>query len=438
VIRTMLILRRLTIYLPTLGQVVSICSRLAADGVRLRRHFWRRLAWLLVVGIALFWVQPLASADSLEDSTAQLRETLAGLMAHPVLHGARVGAAVVSIPDGDTVYSRYAEQLFVPASTIKLLVTASALRLLGPQFVYQTSVWSPVPPSQQGVVAGDLVIAGTADPTADTGQYRQIARELKARGISSVQGNIIGAGPLTASDGDEGLQAARGLHRALVGEGIPVAGSPAVGMAPPGVYLIYRQTSTSLGAYIRAINLYSDNHRAGQLLRSLRTSFGGDDTPYGFIGELWAEAGLDVSGLQLIDGSGMSHRNRVSPGLLTSLLVKMADDDCQLSVLLDSLPLAGVRGTLSGRMKDTVAEGCVYAKTGTLNRVSCLAGYIMVDEVPYLAFALMMDGYSCPVSKVRKIQDQVAIHLTRYALAHSSRPSPLHPAPPSLRAPGQQ
>ncbi len=434
----MLILRRLTIYLRALRSARFICDRSAADAVRLRWHLWHRLAWLLVVSIALFWVQPLASAGSLEDSTAQLRETLAGLMAHPALHGARVGAAVISVPDGDTVYSLYSDQLFVPASTIKLLVTATALRLLGPQFVYQTSVWSPVPPSQQGVIAGDLVIAGTADPTADSGQYRQIARQLKARGISSVQGNIIGAGPLTVFDSDEGLQAARGLRRALLRQGIPVAGSPAVGTAPPSVYLVYREASTSLHEYIQAINLYSDNQRAVRLLRSLRTSFGGDDTPYGFIGELWAEAGLDVSGLQLIDGSGVSHRNRVSPDLLTSLLAEMTDDDGQLSVLLDSLPLAGVRGTLSGRMKDTVAEGRVYAKTGTLNRVSCLAGYITVDEAPYLAFALMMDGYSCPVSKVRKIQDQVTIHLTRYALAQSSRPSSLHPDPPSLRAPGQQ
>jgi len=397
-----------------------------------------RLAWLLFVNIVLFWVQPLTSASSLEDSTAQLRETLAGLMAHPALHGARVGAAVISVPDGEVIYSLYADQLFIPASTIKLVVTASALRLLGPQFVYQTTVCSPVPPTQQGVIPGDLVIVGTADPTADSGQYRQIAQELKARGISSVQGNIIGTGPVMASDSDEGLQAARGLHRALLMQGIPVAGLPAVGTAPPSLYLIYRRTSTSLAAYIRAINLYSDNYRAGQLLRSLRTSFGNDDTPYEFISELWTEAGLDVSGLQLIDGSGMSHRNRVSPIVLTSLLAKMTDDDGQLSVLLDSLPVAGVRGTLSGRMKNTVAEGRVYAKTGTLNQVSCLAGYIIIDETPRLAFALMMNGYSCPVSKVRKIQDQVAIHLTRYALDRSNPHSPPQPAVPSLRTPELQ
>jgi len=391
------------------------------------------------VSVALFWVQSVAFASSLEDSTAQLRETLAGLMAHPALHGARVGAAVVSVPDGDTVYSLYSEQLFVPASTIKLLVTATALRLLGPEFVYHTTVWSLVAPTQQGEVPGDLIIAGTADPTAISSQYRHIARQLDEQGISSVGGNIIGAGPVTASADDKGLHAARALRQALLQQGISVAGSPAVGTVPPGGYLIYCNSSTSLHEYINAINIHSDNQRAVRLLRSLWANFGSDDASYSFVKEMWAKTGLDVSGLQLIDGSGISHRNRVSPDLLASVLVEVARDDHQLSALMDSLPVAGVRGTLSGRMKDTVAEGRVYAKTGTLNRVSCLVGYIIVDGTPRLAFALMMNGYSCPVSKIRKIQDQAAIHMTRYALVHSRRTSPPHPAPPSLRtAPLQQ
>ncbi len=401
-----------------------------------RLHSWHRLTCLLVVCTVVLVVQPSAGAAPAEKSQAQLRETLAGLMAHPALRGSRVGAAVVSVPNGDTVYSLYPEQLFVPASTVKLIVTASALRLLGAEFVYHTSVLSGVPPTQQGVVPGDLVISGTADPVASSGQYRHIARQLKAQGISSVQGNIIGAGPVTAGNDDGGLLAARALRRALVEQDIPVAGSPTVGTAPPGAYLLYRNVSTSLCEYIQAINLSSDNQRAGRLLRSLQAIFGDGDTPYGFISELWAGPALAASGLHLVDGSGISHHNRTSPELLTSLLVQVTGDDGELNALLDSLPIAGVRGTLSGRMAGTVAEGRVYAKTGTLSRVSCLAGYIIADGTPRLAFALMMNGYSCPVSKVRKIQDQAAIHLTRYVLANSGRLTPPCPAPPSLRAPG--
>ncbi len=433
-IRTTPILRRSTIYLRALRSAIFICDRSAAAAVRLKWRLERRLAWLLFMSVALWGVQLDAAARPAQESTPQLCETLAGLMAHTALHGARVGAAVVSIPSGDFVYSLYPEELFVPASTIKLVVTASALRLLGPQFVYNTSVLSVLPPTQQGVIPGDLIIRGTGDPTIDSGQYHRIACQLKAQGINAVQGNIIGDGPVTVADRAGGLGAARALHQALLEQGIAVAGSPTVGRTPPSVYLLYRKVSTSLREYIQAINLYSDNQRGERLARSLWANFGGSGSPYGFISELWAQAGLDVSGLQLIDGSGISDHNRASPALLTSVLVEMAHDSSQFAALADSLPIAGVSGTLSGRMKDTVAEGRVYAKTGTLNRVSCLAGYVIVDGSPRLAFALMMNGYSCPASKVRKIQDQAAVHLTRYALATSARPSPLRPAPPSLRS----
>ncbi len=431
--RTMRILRRSTVYLRALGSAIFIYDRSATDAVTLKWRSGCTLAWLLVVSVALFCVQPDAVARPAPDSTAELRETLAGLMAHPALHGARVGAAVVSIPSADTVYSLYPKELFVPASTIKLVVTASALRLLGPQFVYHTSVLSGVPPTQQGVIPDDLIIRGTGDPTLDSGQYRRIACQLKAQGISAVQGNIVGEGPVTAADRAGGSGAARALRLALVGQGIRVVGSPTAGTAPPSVYLLYRKVSTSLREYIQPINLASDNQRGERLVRSLRAIFGAGDTPYGFISELWLHAGVDVSSLQLIDGSGMSHRNRASPALLTSVLVKMVEDSSQFTALADSLPVAGVSGTLSSRMKDTVAEGRVYAKTGTLNRVSSLAGYIIVDGTPRLAFALMMSGYSCPASKVRKIQAQAAIHITRYALANSERLTPPRPFPPSLR-----
>ncbi len=432
-IRTLQILRCSAIYLRALWSARFTCDRSTAAAVRLKRHLGHRLAWLLFVSVALLGVQPDAVARPAQDTTAQLRETLAGLMAHPALDGAQVGAAVVSIPGGDIVYSLYPEELFVPASTIKLIVTASALRLLGAQFVYNTSVLSGLPPTQQGVIPGDLIIRGTGDPTLDSGQYRQIACQLKAQGINAVQGNIVGEGPVTIADRAGGRDAARALRQALLEQGIQVAGSPTVGRAPPSVYLLYRKVSTSLREYIQAINLYSDNQRGERLARSLRASFGGGGSPYGFISELWAQAGLDVSGLQLIDGSGISDHNRVSPALLTSVLVEMVHDSSQFAALADSLPVAGTSGTLSGRMEDTVAEGCVYAKTGTINRVSCLAGYVIVDSNPRLAFAVMMNGYSCPVSKTRKIQDQAAIHLARYALANNGQ-SPPRPAPPSLRS----
>ncbi len=369
---------------------------------------------------------PAVQATGPADAAAQLRQKLAGLLAHPALRGAEVAAYVVTVPDGEPLYGLNQHQPFTPASTVKLLVAASALRLLGPDFVYHTSVWTPAAPTEAGAIPGDLIIVGTADPAANATVYTRIAQQLTAHGITQVGGGIVGAGAVVAAEKDKGLKAAQALLRALARKGVQVGHEAAEGTVPPGAYLLYRRESTSLRDYIRAVNIHSDNRQAELLLRSLTSSFGNPHDPdHGFIGELWQEHGLDVAGLRLIEGSGLSHRNKVTPALLTRVLAEIAHDEAELQALLDSLPVAGLRGTLSGRMRGTVAEARVYAKTGTLKRVSCLAGYVCVDGLPRVAFTLMMNGYSCSLRKARAIQDQAAIQMVKYALTQAEQPQPV-------------
>ncbi len=382
---------------------------------RSRKHLWGILIGGLLV---LLSICTLAAPTDPHDAAAQLRQKLADLMAHPALHGAQVGACVVSLPDGEVLYSLNPHQSFIPASTIKLLVTASAVRLLGPDFVYHTSVWTPAAPTEWGQISGDLIIAGTADPAANAATYTDIARQLRSQGIRWVGGGIVGAGAMAASEQDKGLKAAHALHQALGGKGIWVEHGVSQGAVPPGGHLVYWRQSVALRDYLRAVNMHSDNRRASLLLSSLLSSFGNPHDPdHSFVAELWHECGLDTSALRLIEGSGRSHHNKLTPALLTGVLVEIARDEHELEALADSLPVAGVRGTLSGRMCGTVAEGRIYAKTGTLKKVSCLAGYVYVEGSPTLAFTLMMSGYSCSLKKARAIQDQVAVHLARYALA---------------------
>ncbi len=383
--------------------------------LRPRRHLWGVL--VTVLALLLGW----CGATSADDPARALQQELAGLMAHPALRGADVGISVASVPDGEVLYRLDEGQALTPASTVKLLVSASAVRLLDADFVYHTSVWTPIAPTEEGTIPGDLIIAGTADPTANRTVYTEISRQLKAQGITAIGGGIVGAGPVAATEKDRGLSAAQALHQALGSKGISAGQGASEGVILPGAYLVYRQQSVALCDYLRAMNVHSDNRRAVLLLSSLASNFGNPGDPgHGFIGQLWQDAGLDASGLRLVEGSGMSHRNKITPALLTAVLVEMAHDADELQVLVDSLPVAGVRGTLSGRMRGTVAAGRVYAKTGTLKRVSCLAGYVCTDGAPRLAFALMMNGYSCSVSKARRIQDQAVIHMVKYALAQTA------------------
>jgi len=380
------------------------------------------LGWVLVAVVTLhLGVQGPARADSL----AALRDDLAGWMAHPALHGADMGIEVSSLPEGTALYSLDSDKTFLPASTVKLVVTATALELMGAKFAYHTLVWLEAPPDDNGILAGDVIIGGTADPDAPGNLYKVVAGELKTSGIKRVNGDIVGVAPVRDSDKDNGLTAARALKVALQRAGIAVDGQAVARPLPWGAFLIYRHQSSPLHSYVKAINKHSDNHKARRLLTSLATCFGDPvDQEHSFIAELWGQRGLPTQGLRVVEGSGLSAQNRLAPAFVAGLLVQIASRDDILKVLLESLPVAGVDGTLRYRMRGTAAQGRVYAKTGTLRRVSCLSGYVMAAGQVKIAFSMMMNDYTCSLSKMRRIQDHIAARITEYALAQPAGSPP--------------
>ncbi len=382
--------------------------------------------------------QFIANADSLR----ALQDDLAGWMAHPALRGADVGIQVLSVPEGTSLYSLNRHQLFIPASTVKLVVTASALELLGADFVYHTMVWLQEPPDDQGTVAGDVMIGGTADPDAPQALYDTIAEELTAKGLKQISGDAIGVAPVRASDKDNGLTAAQALKAALQRRGVAVRGQALAQPLPLSTLLVYRHESSPLSTYIQLINKHSDNERAQRLLTSLTTSFGDSaDREHSFLNDLWQQQDLYVGGMQVVEGSGLSAANRLSPAFVADLLVQMTSRPQALPVLLDSLAVAGVDGTLRHRLRGTLAQGRLYAKTGTLHQVSCLSGYVVVGEEVQMAFSVMMNNYTCSLSKARRIQDEVALRLVQYALSqhlHSPPPGPMVSFHPRLASPASR
>ena len=110
------------------------------------------------------------------------------------------------------------------------------------------------------------------------------------------------------------------------------------------------------------------------------------------IKELINRIGLDASRYRIADGSGLSLYNYSSPELLVAMLRYAHSRTNIFEHLYYSLPVAGVDGTLSRRMLRTSAESNVYAKTGTLEGVSTLAGYAWSRDRHLLAFAIMNQG----------------------------------------------
>lgn len=115
------------------------------------------------------------------------------------LASARWGVHVVSQTDGSTIYQRNAEQLFTPASNMKIYTTAVALDLLGPDFRWRTSVYSSSQPDANGRIAGDIILYGRGAPDFATrsenkerGSMAMLVDDLVQRGVRTIDGNVIG------------------------------------------------------------------------------------------------------------------------------------------------------------------------------------------------------------------------------------------------------
>ena len=126
--------------------------------------------------------------------------------------------------------------------------------------------------------------------------------------------------------------------------------------------------------------------------------------------EILTELGLDTNSYHLKDGSGLSRHNLVTPETLVNLLTLMAETPEGINYR-DSLPIGGVNGTITNRFKETIIEGKVQAKTGTLSGTSSLSGYINPPNYAPLAFSILVNKSDLKSSQLRQIIDKIVINL---------------------------
>jgi len=393
----------------------------AASTSRRRGQAGKCLAFVLLVGWSCLPAAALSEVD--------LRSTLAGYLVHPALRGATTACLVRELPPGRDLLSVRADRPLIPASLVKLLVSATAVELFGPDFVFATSLWSESPLQLEGTLPGDLYLEGCADPLAGTAVFAKLARDLRDAGLKVVAGDLVAGVPILVDDGDRGLRGAQRLHDALGALGLKVVGQPREDLGTQAPVLLARRTSLSLADYLRRINKQSRNREASRLLSSLLACFDDPRAPDpDFVIGYWAQQGLETEGMHLADGSGYSRSNHLSAELLVGVLEHLAAEPQAYRVLSRSLPVAGREGTLASRMRDTAAQGRVRAKTGTLPKISCLSGYVEEEGQARIAFSILMNDFACSLATARRIQDQMAIALAQYVIGASSQ----EPAGPSL------
>ncbi len=126
------------------------------------------------------------------------------------------------------------------------------------------------------------------------------------------------------------------------------------------------------------------------------------------------EAGVDHGPLALTDGSGLSRNDMVTAEATIQLLTYMSRHR-YASAFRQALPTAGVDGTLRNRMRNTVAENNVRAKTGTLRSASSLSGYLTTAAGENLVFSIMVNNYPSEVEPPSVCIDPITLLLASFA-----------------------
>ncbi len=168
---------------------------------------------------------------------------------------------------------------------------------------------------------------------------------------------------------------------------------------------------------MRILNKESDNLSAEMTLRLLGLQY--YDKPSSaekglkVIDSLIARSGLDYRDYKVVDGSGVSHYNLVSTELIVELLKYIyRKSPKNYNLFLNSLPIAGVDGTLENRMRRTEAFNNVRAKTGTLSGVSTLSGYLKSANDHNIAFSIFTQNFIGSSRVVRRYQDRICEFLS--------------------------
>lgn len=130
--------------------------------------------------------------------------------------------------------------------------------------------------------------------------------------------------------------------------------------------------------------------------------------------EFWKQKGIDVSGMYLNDGSGLSRFNSFSSKQLVAILAYMKQSK-NYEMFYASLSVAGKSGTISSIGVGTAAEGKIHAKSGYMTRARSYAGYCTTKSNKEIAFTLMVNNYNCSPQVMKKKMEKIMIKLAELA-----------------------
>lgn len=344
---------------------------------------------------------------------------------------------------GRTLYERRPAEPLIPASTLKVLTAVAALDELGPRSRFTTEVKAAAAPAN-GVVDGDVWLIGDGDPLLATADYAatfknqpqiytdmaKLADSIVAAGVRQISGAVVGdesrydtqrylptwkaayrldgdIGPASALVVNDGFveftgrkvaassppqHAAGVLTGLLQARGVIVGGAPGAGAAPRRAVQLAAIDSPPVSEIVGEMLSESDNLTAELLTKEMGAEAGAGTTAAGVRALLDAlnDEGLPVDKVTMVDGSGLDRANRATCGALMAAV----DHSGPTGPVVEGFAVANRTGTLARRFVNHPAAGRLRAKTGSLDGVTGLTGFVdpAVAGAAPLGFAFLANG----------------------------------------------
>lgn len=461
--------------------------------------------------------------ESEENRIENLKKSLHDVIFH-VDPTAQIGIRVLSLSDGKVLFESNSHQRFIPGASIKLLTAAAALKILGPNFCFETRLLTNGK-IEKSKLKGNLYIEGSGDPSLVGNSFEDLIFQLKLRNIKEIEGDLV----FDASEFDE-LPLAPGWmwdekleHRNAPIDALTInhscikiwvkpahvtTMSPFIHIEPeiPGLLiennanmedveavktrisvekrnmmdkdivhiggvmslksrilefkipvrnpLLYAATefsvrlknnkikhkgkirfekkpeevevlathvSDSLFHLVMFMLKNNDDLYANCLFKKMgRLKYGKPGTwPNGSQSVrdfLVSICNNDITDMIILDGSGESRYNMMTPHLMTSFLKNVHDQFVFSPEFIASFPVAGVDASLKKRFRECRLNGRVRVLPGTLKGVSSLCGYITTKDKETLAFAIMINGFIKTNKEVKlEIEDRVCSILAEFS-----------------------
>ena len=390
---------------------------------------------LLILSFCLCITSVAQTEDVAADSLPwpqNLRVKVDSVLMTPLLQTSQLGLMIYDLTADSVLYTSGHRQTLRPASTMKLVTAVTALDQLPADYQLKTSLYY-TGSIRGGTLYGNLCCVGGMDPMFGMADLNYFVNQVRHQGIDTIRGrllpdltfkdnDLLGEGwcwdddnpiltPLLFDGKDDFMER---FERELKRDGVVIIDMVDFSYSRRGKsqnsrsYVASR--SHSLAELLVPMMKESDNLYAESLFYQLAIA-GGSRSATGKqaanqVKRMIQKVALRPNDYKVADGSGLSLYNYVSAELEVRLLRYAWRHKEIYDLLLPSLPIAGLDGTLKSRMYPGPAAGNVQAKTGTLTGISSLAGYCTASNGHRLAFCIINQGIM-RMADGRGFQDRV-------------------------------